>query len=91
MARTPAPPSFSIPVGAGRPRGREVELTDPNVASLTDAVLNVRQDRGGLVIRLTRLTTTTALTENGATGISEGSVVGLRAASHDAHVFHSGS
>jgi hypothetical protein len=91
VARTPAAPSFSIPVGAGRLRGREVELTDPDVASLTDTVLNVRQGRGGLVIRPTRLTITTALTENGATGISEGSVVGLPAASYDVHIFHSGS
>jgi molybdate transport system ATP-binding protein len=69
----------------------ELELTDPDNASLTDTVLSVRQDRGGLVIRLTRLTITTSTTANGAAAIIEGTVVGLRAASHHVHIFHPGS
>jgi hypothetical protein len=51
----------------------------------------VRQDRGGLVIRLTRFTITTSSTANGRAAITEGTVVGLRAAPDDVHVLHPSS
>jgi molybdate transport system ATP-binding protein len=66
----------------------ELELADPVTSSLTDTVLSVRQDRGALVIQLTRLTIQTQRTTNGHAPVSEGSLVGVRVAPHDVHVFH---
>jgi ABC-type sulfate/molybdate transport systems ATPase subunit len=63
-----------------------LELTKPETSELTDMVLSVRPERGRLVIRLTRFTVDTPASPNGLTPISEGSVVGLRAAPGDVRV-----
>ena len=47
---------------------------------LVDTVLSVRQDRGILVVRLTRFTVHVPLSMNGRPEIAQGSTVGLRAA-----------
>ncbi len=57
----------------------ELELTDPELSTLTDNVLSVRHDGGGLLIRLTRFTIQTAPHGNAQPGIAEGSTVGLQA------------
>ena len=57
----------------------ELELADPSSSALTDRVINVRYDRGGLVIRLTRFTIQTEPHHNAHPAITEGSTVGLRA------------
>ncbi len=64
----------------------QFELADPNTSSLTDAVVNVRQDRGQLTIRLSRFTIQTPTSGNGHAPVSEGSIVGLRAAPQDVRV-----
>ncbi|MBV9425144.1 MAG: ABC transporter ATP-binding protein [Solirubrobacterales bacterium] len=56
----------------------ELELADPASSALTDSVVSVRAERGGLVIRLTRFTIHTQLDRNGYPAIEEGSTVGLR-------------
>jgi len=66
----------------------QLELADPDACSLTDTVLNVRRDRGALTIRLTRFTIQTLPSDNGHALVTEGSIVGLRAAPHDVHVLH---
>jgi ABC-type sulfate/molybdate transport systems ATPase subunit len=58
----------------------ELELADAQSSHLTDTVVNIRQDRGGLVIRLTRFTIRTGSERNGRPVVSEGQTVGLRAA-----------
>ncbi len=63
----------------------ELELTDVGSSTLTDTVMSVRRDRGGLLIRLTRFTVQTP-PENGYPAIAEGSTVGLRAAPGDVRV-----
>lgn len=68
----------------------QLELADPDGSSLTDTVVNVRRDRGTLMIRLTRFLIQTPLSSNGDIGITEGSIVGLRAAPNDVHVLHPG-
>ncbi len=57
----------------------ELELTDPASSALTDAVLSVRSDRGGLIVRLHRFTVQVESVDR-HTAIAEGAVVGLRAA-----------
>ncbi len=57
----------------------ELELADPNSSALTDSVISVRHNRGGLVIRLTRFTIQTQPDNNHRPAITEGSTVGLRA------------
>lgn len=64
----------------------ELELTDPQSSTLTDRVVNVRHDRGGLVIRLTRFAIQIPPLRNGHLVIAEGSTVGLRAAPSDVRV-----
>jgi molybdate transport system ATP-binding protein len=64
----------------------QLELADPDGCSLTDVVLGVRPDGGGITIRLSRFTAQAPSSENGRTPITEGSIVGLRAAPHDVHV-----
>ena len=63
----------------------ELELTDVGSGTLTDTVMSIRRDRGGLLVRLTRFTVQTA-PENGHPAIAEGSTVGLRAAPGDVRV-----
>jgi ABC-type sulfate/molybdate transport systems ATPase subunit len=63
-----------------------LELTEPETGQLTDTVLSVRPDRGSLVVRLSRFTVNTPASPDGVTPISEGSVVGLRAAPEDVRV-----
>lgn len=64
----------------------ELELADPASSTLTDSVVSVRAERGGLVIRLTRFTIHTQRDQNGYPAIEEGSTVGLRAAPCDVRV-----
>jgi ABC-type sulfate/molybdate transport systems ATPase subunit len=65
----------------------ELELADPKSSTLTDNVISVRHDHGGLIIRLTRFTIHTKSYKNGQPAIEEGSTVGLRAAPSDVRVF----
>jgi molybdate transport system ATP-binding protein len=64
----------------------QLEVADPDGCSLTDVVLGVRQDRGGITIRLSRFTVEASSGDNGHAPITEGSIVGLRAAPQDVHV-----
>jgi molybdate transport system ATP-binding protein len=66
-----------------------VELTVPESSRLTDTVVSVRHDRGGLVIRLSRFIVHT--TSNGNPPVAEGSVVGLRVSASDVRVLPVGS
>lgn len=63
-----------------------LQLTAADSAQLNDTVLSIRPDRGGLVVRLTRFTIQTPASSNGLAPISEGSLVGLRAAPEDVRV-----
>jgi molybdate transport system ATP-binding protein len=65
-----------------------LELTDPDTSPLTDTVVSVHPDRGALVIRLARFTV--HVRSNGHAPISEGSLVGLRAAPQDVRVLGPG-
>jgi molybdate transport system ATP-binding protein len=65
----------------------EFELTDPDTSTLTDTVLSVRQDRGVLMIRLTRFTIQSQPPQPNMPAITEGTNVGLRAAPSDVRVF----
>jgi molybdate transport system ATP-binding protein len=58
----------------------ELELAAPDISTLTDTVISVRPDRGGLLIRLARVTVHTQPSANGIPVVTEGSTVGLRAA-----------
>jgi molybdate transport system ATP-binding protein len=68
-----------------------LELTEPETGQLTDTVLSIRPDRGSLAIRLSRFTVNAPASPNGVTPISEGSVVGLRAAPEDVRVLAAAS
>ncbi|HTX31573.1 MAG TPA: ABC transporter ATP-binding protein [Solirubrobacteraceae bacterium] len=63
-----------------------VELTDAHGSSLTDTVLSVHPERGGLVVRLGRLTARIKAGENGGTPVEEGTLVGVRVAPGDVRV-----
>ena len=63
----------------------ELELTDAGSSTLTDTVISIRHDRGGLLIRLTRFNVQTS-GQNGYPEIAEGSTVGLRAAPADVRI-----
>jgi hypothetical protein len=79
---------------ATRARGRvnvavhpwRVQLADPGSCGVTDTVLSLRQDRGGLTIRLTRFTVHVPPGDDDHAPVREGSIVGLRVAPHDVHV-----
>ncbi len=58
----------------------ELELADPGASTLTDTVVSVSQLRGGLLIRLTRLTIQTEPGDNGRAAIAPGTSIGVRAA-----------
>ncbi len=60
-----------------------LELADPRTTALTDTVLAVRPDRGGLVVRMTRFTVRASTNLNGRPALEPGSVVGLRASPGD--------
>lgn len=64
----------------------ELELADPASSTLTDIVVSVRANRGGLLIRLARFTIQTQPHSNGQPAIVEGSTVGLKAAPSDVRV-----
>jgi molybdate transport system ATP-binding protein len=64
----------------------EVELADPATSSLTDTVIGVRDDRGGLLVRLSRFSVTVPRLANGRAAITVGARVGLRVAPRDVRV-----
>ena len=66
----------------------ELELTDAGSSTLTDTIISIRHDRGGLLIRLTRFTVQASGT-NGYPALAEGSTVGLRAAPVDVRILTS--
>jgi molybdate transport system ATP-binding protein len=63
-----------------------LKVAEPEGSSLTDTVLSVHPDRGGLVIRLGRLTARIEGGENGSAPVAEGDLVGLRVAPEDVRV-----
>ena len=67
-----------------------LELIAAESAQLIDTVLSVRPERGGVVVRLTRFTVHAPAGTNGTPPISEGSLVGLRAAPEDVRVLSRG-
>jgi ABC-type sulfate/molybdate transport systems ATPase subunit len=56
-----------------------LELTSPSESTLTDSVVSVREERGGLVIRLTRFVVHVPLSASGRRAVEPGATVGLRA------------
>ncbi len=64
----------------------QLELAHPDAGQLTDTVHSVHPDRGGLTIRLSRLTIHAPATHNGHLPVAEGSLVGVRARPEDVHV-----
>lgn len=56
----------------------ELELDDPDSSALTDTVVSVHQDRGGLVVRLTRFTVQDRFAPHRPSAIVKGQAVGLR-------------
>jgi molybdate transport system ATP-binding protein len=64
----------------------EFELDDPLASSLTDVVVSVRRDRGGLLVRLSRFTLEAALDDRYRFDLLEGQRVGLRVAPGDVRV-----
>jgi molybdate transport system ATP-binding protein len=67
----------------------QLEIADPVGCPLSDTVLSVRRDRGGLTIRLARFTIHASAGGNGPLDCAEGSIVGLRAAPHAVRVLQS--
>lgn len=65
----------------------ELELVDADSSTLTDTIVSVRQDRGALMVRLTRLTLQTDPSRNGRVSLEPGATVGLRAGPGDVRVF----
>lgn len=61
----------------------ELELADPGSSPVTDTVIGVRPDRGGLLVRLTRFTVQVPPGVDGRPALAEGATVGLRAAPGD--------
>jgi ABC-type sulfate/molybdate transport systems ATPase subunit len=64
----------------------ELELCDPASSRLSDRVVSVRSDHGGLLIRLTRLTVRVPAPANGSIPYAPGTMVGVRAAPADVRV-----
>ncbi len=58
----------------------EFELGEPESSSLTDTVVSIRQDRGGVLVRLTRFTIQHRPQGFGQPSIVEGQAIGLRVA-----------
>ncbi len=63
-----------------------LELCEPGSSALTDTVLSVRDDRGRLLVRLSRFTVHIPAEGNGRPAVAEGQSVGLRAAPEDVRV-----
>lgn len=63
-----------------------IELTDPAAGSLTDRVVSVREDRGTVMVRLTRLTAHIHPSADGHPYLAENALVGVRAAPEDIHL-----
>ncbi|MDQ2895528.1 MAG: ABC transporter ATP-binding protein [Actinomycetota bacterium] len=68
----------------------ELELANAETSTLTDTIVSVRQDRGALIIRLTRVTLQAEPIDNGQRSLEPGTTVGLRAAPGDVRVFGPG-
>jgi molybdate transport system ATP-binding protein len=64
----------------------ELELVDAASATLVDTVVNVHEDRGRLLVRLTRFTVQAEPSGNGGPPVVQGQAIGLRAAPHDVRV-----
>jgi molybdate transport system ATP-binding protein len=62
-----------------------LELADPGACPVTDTVTDVHQDRGGLVIRMTRFTVHAPAGDGSQ--VKAGSVTGLRIEPRHVHVF----
>ncbi len=61
-----------------------LELNAPGTSPLTDTVMSVHPDRGAYVVRLSRFTVQVPL--DGGPPVSEGAIVGVRAAPEDVRV-----
>ncbi len=68
----------------------ELELADPETSTITDTIISVSQDRGALMIRLTRFTIQIQAQTQHIQAIAEGANVGLRAAPSDVRVLPGG-
>jgi hypothetical protein len=64
----------------------QLELCDPSASTLTDTVVHVTHDRGGLRIRLMRFTVEVRSGDNGHPPVTEGSIVGLRVSPQHVHI-----
>jgi molybdate transport system ATP-binding protein len=80
---TPAPPGSRVQIAV---HPWELELADPESSTLTDQVISVHHDRGGLLVRLARFTIQIQPHHNGYPAIAVGSTVGLRAAPSNVRV-----
>jgi ABC-type sulfate/molybdate transport systems ATPase subunit len=63
-----------------------LELTPPEAGQLTDSVVSVHSDRGGLVVRLSRFTVRVPAALGGRVPVAPGGRVGLRADPQDVRV-----
>jgi molybdate transport system ATP-binding protein len=68
-----------------------IALADPADAPLTDTVVSVHQERGGRVLRCTRFRVDLGDGRNGHVPVEPGTLIGLRVAPEDVHVFAGGS
>jgi ABC-type sulfate/molybdate transport systems ATPase subunit len=66
----------------------ELRLADPATSDVVDTVVDVRRDRGGMAIRLTRFTVHTG--GDDLVRVAPGATVGLSAAPDKVHVLESG-
>ena len=64
----------------------QLHLADPGNCRLTDTILGVHRDEGTVKIRLARLTIHAPASDNGSIQLTEGTLVGVRAAASDVHV-----
>ncbi len=64
-----------------------IDLGDPADSPVTDTVVSVHQERGGRVIRCSRFRIDLAEGRNGHVRLEPGTLVGLRVAPEDVHVF----
>ena len=64
----------------------QLEIADPDACELTDTILSVHHERGSVTVRLTRFTLQTPVSHNGHPPLTEGALVGLRAARQNVNV-----
>ena len=64
----------------------QLEIADPDACDLTDTILSVHHERGSVRVRLTRFTLQTPVSQNGHPPLTEGALVGLRAARHNVNL-----